>query len=325
MTPKNIYTNIANLSPLSDFRGEITPRSTAFAAVSGENVVFDTENIFKYPMNIHSLTAQPLNELARHVLGVIGSYEYVTIRMIIDVLNMMRIPADSRRVSTACERLRKTGLIYVFRFKNEDESNQSSCIVYTITKLCGESALRSLGISNCPIENYNVVMEPSLVKRKLATNQILFAHLKHNMVDSFEKSRRYAFVDSATEEHVVIRPSLAIQFKDKSNLFYEVVRKSPCWDTWIENKLSRYNALKNNWVASDETPEIPQLVICCEDEEHAKEVNEIARNIYPDVFYTHDLLFFGEALAKHLFTIDDNGNAVHFKISFDDSEHATVD
>lgn len=121
-------------------------------------------------------------------------------------------------------------------------------------------------------------------------------------------------VDKVTREHVAIKPSLNIQFKDKSNLFYEVVRKSAFWKTELENKLLRYKALQDNWDASEE---MPQLVICCENVEHAKEVHQMVSDTRVRALLTHDLLFFGETFNQHLFTIDYKGDIVYFKISFD--------
>ena len=143
---KNKYTNIANIAPLPDIQGEAEPKTAIFACISGENVIFDNEGIIKYPFNIDSLTSQPLNELARHVLGVIGSYEFLTTKMIVDCLNILGIKTDSKHVLTATERLRKTGLIHAFRFKNEIEDKTASYIVYMLSKLGGENALHSLGI-----------------------------------------------------------------------------------------------------------------------------------------------------------------------------------
>lgn len=317
MSVKNIYTNPANITPLPEFQGEVTPKTTAFAPVQGENVVFDVEDILKYPTNLSSLKAQPLNEFTRHVLGVIGSYEFVTTKMIADILNLLGIQADSKHVLTACSRLRKTGLIHAFRFRCEDDSRPTSYVVYTLSKPAGESALHSLGISVGQFESYNVVMEPANVKKKLATNQVLFAHLKHNgAVTGFEKSKRYMASDKTTDEHIAVKPSLFITFRDKSSLFYEVVRKSLFWQTELENKLSRYRILRDNW----ELPgEMPPLVICCEDEQHAGEVKEIVLKSGLEVFYTHDLLLFGESFSRHLFTIGDNDEILRFKISFDES------
>ena len=317
MVAKNIYTNIANITPLPDVQGEVTPKTTIFSSISGENVVFDIEGILKYPVNISSIQAQPLNELARHVLGVIGSYECVTTKMITDCLNLLGIPADSKHILTACERLRKTGLIYAFRFKCDDDCKPAGYIVYTISKLAGENALHSLGIAINQVDNYNIVMDPANVKKKLVTNQILFAHFKHNnAIAAFEKSKRYAVVDKNTEEHIAVKPSLTLTFKDKSSLFYEVVRKSIFWKTELEKKLIRYKALQENW---DSFEEMPQLVICCENEEHAKEVCKMCQKIHLKVLFTHDLLFFGESFDHHLFTMD-NDEMLYFKISFDEEE-----
>ena len=318
MAAKNIYTNVANITPLLDSQGEITPKTTVFASVPSENVVFDIEGILKYPVNINSLTAQPLNEFARHVLGVIGSYECVTTKMITDCLNLLGISADSKHVLTATERLRKTGLIHAFRFKCDNDCKPAGYIVYTLSKLAGENALHSLGVAVNQVDNYSIVMDPSNVKKKLVTNQILFAHLKRNAVEGFEKSKRLAIVDKANDEHVAVRPSLVIQFRDKSSIFYEVVRKSSFWKTELENKLLRYKDMQDNW---DSSEEMPQLVICCENEEHAKEVYKMVQDIRLRTLFTHDLLFFGETFNQHLFTMDYKGDILYFKISFDENDN----
>lgn len=318
MPAKNIYTNVANITALLEYQGEITPKTTIFSSIPGENVIFDVEGILKYPININSLTAQPLNELARHVLGIIGSYECVTTKMITDCLNLLGIPADSKHILSACERLRKTGLIHAFRFKCEDDCKPAGYIVYTISKLAGENALHSLGVAINQVDNYNVVMDPANIKKKLATNQILFAHLKlNNEVAGFEKSKRYTAVNKTTDEHVAIKPSLFISFNDESSLFYEVVRKSPFWKTELENKLYRYKILQDNWESSKE---IPQLVICCENAEHAKEVYKMVQTIRLKALFTHDLLFFGENFNHHLFRINNMNEILYFRISFDEKE-----
>lgn len=314
---KNMYTNVANIAPLPDFQGEAEPKTAIFASIVGENVTFDIEGVLRYPININSLTSQPLNELARHVLGIIGSYEFVTAKMIIDCLSVLGIQTDSKHVLTATERLRKTGLIHAFRFKNETEEKTANYIVYTLSKLGGENALHSLGVSISQIDNYNVVMDPALVKKKLAINQILFAHLKRNSVDSFEKSKRYTVADISTEENITVRPSLVIRFKDNSSLFYEVVRKSAFWETEFENKLLRYKKMQDNWTLPYD---IPHLIICCEDEEHARLVNQMVSRIDLRAFFTHDLLFFGNSFESHLFTINHAGESVFFKIAFDEAE-----
>mgnify|MGYP004544579955 CR=1 FL=1 len=315
MTAKNIYTNIANITNLSDVQGEVTPKTTIFSSIPGENVVFDIEGILKYPVNISSLQAQPLNELARHVLGVIGSYEYVTTKMITDCLNLLGIPVDSKHILTACERLRKTGLIHAFRFKCDDNCKPAGYIVYTVSKLAGENALHSLGIVINQVDNYNIVMDPANVKKKLITNQILFANFKHNNeIVAFEKSKRYAVADKITGEKVAAKSSLTISFNDKSSICYEVVRKSCFWKTEFENKLRRYKTLQDSEA-------IPDLIICCEDEEHAREVNKMVQDIHLKAFFTHDLMFFGENFNHHLFTVSDSGEILYFKISFDEKKN----
>ena len=80
----------------------------------------------------------------------------------------------------------------------------------------------------------------------------MFAHLKRNSVDSFEKSKRYTVADISTEENITVRPSLVIRFKDNSSLFYEVVRRSAFWETEFENKLLRYKKMQDNWSLPDD-------------------------------------------------------------------------
>lgn len=323
MAAKNIYTNIVNVNPLPfNIQEEVIPKTTIFSSISGENVEFDVEGIIKYPLNVHSLTEQPISELARHALGLIGTYEVLTTKMVTDCLNLFGIQADSKHVLKACERLRKTGLINAFRFKNDDNCKTSCYIMYIITR-SGESALRSLGITVNQVDNYNVVMDPANTKKKLMINQILIAHLKHNKaVTGFEKSKRYdVVVDKTTEEHVAVKPTLVITFNDESSLFYEVVRKSTFWKTELENKLLRYKILQDNWEISEK---MPQLVICCENEEHAKEVYNIVYKNHLDAFFTHDLMFFGEIFNRHLFKINDKGEIFYFKVSFDEAEIKNV-
>ena len=114
-----------------------------------------------------------------------------------------------------------------------------------------------------------------------------------------------------------MRPSLVIRFKDNSSLFYEVVRRSAFWETEFENKLLRYKKMQDNWSLPDD---IPPLIICCEDEVHAREVSKMVSRIDLHAFFTHDLLFFGNSFDSHLFTINHTGESVFFKIAFDEAE-----
>lgn len=163
-----------------------------------------------------------------------------------------------------------------------------------------------------------IVAESSVPQTIAGLKDLTYCTSQHNgAVTGFEKSKRYTVSDKTTEEHIAVKPSLVITFRDKSSLFYEVVRKSLFWQTELENKLSRYRILRDNWDLPDE---MPPLVICCEDEQHAKEVKEIVRKSGLEVFYTHDLLLFGESFNHHLFTIGDNDEILCFKISFDEEE-----
>jgi len=288
---KNIYNNTANMKTLPVYQGEVTPKTTAFAVVDGENVKFESlDDVLRYPANIASLQAQPLNENARHVLGIIATYEYMTTKMIGECMNLLGIPVDQKKILAATERLRKTGLIHSFRFKAEDDSKGAIFIVHTLTKLGGENAMKALGISVPQVDTYNVVMNPALVKRKLATNQVLFAQLKHNAsaLKSFEKSKR---LTATNEEHTVVKPSLVLQFKDESTLIYEVVRRGTFWKTEFKDKLERYKALQNSY--DDSFADMPTMIICCEDEKHAREVHDIVKDIHVKSLFTHDLLLFG--------------------------------
>jgi len=74
--------------------------------------------------------------------------------------------------------------------------------------------------------------------------------------------------------------------------------------------------LQENW---DSSEEMPQLVICCENEEHAKEVNKMVQGSHLNTLFTHDLLFFGEHFDHHLFAMD-NDEMLYFKISFDEEK-----
>lgn len=318
---KNIYNNTANMKSIPVYQGEVTPKATAFAVADGENVKFESlDDVLRYPANIASLQAQPLNGNARHVLGIIATYEYMTTKMIGDCMNLLGIPVEQKKILAATERLRKTGLIHSFRFKAEDDSKGSNFIVHTLTKLGGENAVKALDISVPQVDTYNVVMNPALVKRKLATNQVLFAQLKHNAsaLKSFEKSKR---LTATNEDHTVVKPSLMLQFKDESTLCYEVVRRGTFWKTELEGKLERYKALQDSY--DNSFADMPTMIICCEDEEHAREVNKMVQKIDLNAYLTHDLLFFGESFNHHLFTIDKNGEITYFRISFDECKSET--
>ncbi|MCR4887586.1 MAG: hypothetical protein K5979_00200 [Ruminococcus sp.] len=315
---KNIYNNTANMKTLPVYQEEVTPKTTAFAVVDGENVKFESlDDVLRYPANIASLQAQPLNENARHVLGIIATYEYMTTKMICDCMNLLGIPVDQKKILAATERLRKTGLIHSFRFKAEDDSKGAIFIVHTLTKLGGENAMKALGISVPQVDTYNVVMNPALVKRKLATNQVLFAQLKHNAsaLKSFEKSKR---LTATNEEHTVVKPSLVLQFKDESTLIYEVVRRGTFWKTEFKDKLERYKALQDSY--DDSFADMPTMIICCEDEKHAREVHDIVKDIRVKSLFTHDLLLFGGSFNQHLFTFNDKNEPVYYRISFEEEK-----
>lgn len=302
------------MTPLPDIQEEITPKKTILAAIPGETVIFDTNGVLKYPLNVTNLTMNPLSELARHILGIIGSYECVNTKQITDVLNLLGIAVNYKHLTTATDRLKKAGLIHIFRFKNENESKPAGYVVYILSR-DGEAALSSMGIVVNKPNAYNVVMDPTVVKKKLATNQILFAYLKRNTyVTRFDKSKRFS-VECTSGETVAVRPSLILQFKDQSTAFYEVVRQTTFWETDFENKLLRYKTMFDNY----ET-EIPQLIICAENQSHARKIHKMVQGIKLEAFLTHDLLFFGSDFDQHIFTIDEQCEIENFKISFDEEE-----
>lgn len=319
MAGYNGFADPRNYMAVRGIESESIPSTAAFAYRPGESIAYNTEGIIKHPFNIHSLTEQPLTDLARQVLSVIATYEVVTTKQIVDVLNMLSIQTDSAHVLKAGDRLRKTGLIHMFRFASEDNAS-TKFIAYRLTKMAGENAAYVSGIPVGQVDHYNVVESACICKRKLAVNQVIFAYLKHccGSVTGFEKSKRIYAKTDTTADRPSLRPSLALRFIDDSVFFYEVVRRDAegFWCGTLRDKLLRYKFLLDNWDKNswDWDCERPQLIVCCEDMKQSIEVEKMAKCIGMDVFYTHDLLLFGSCFNTHIYSIKSDSTPEHYQL-----------
>lgn len=311
---KNKYSNPANYQSLPDPQGETSSAGYIFTSVANEKLDYDTKGVLRYPGNISALLQSPLDQFERHVLGIIGTYSYITTGMISDCLNLMGIPSDEDSVIKAAEHMRKTGLIHSFRFKDADTGETSTYMVHILTKAAGENALHSLCVPMEPLDNFNVVADPAIVKRNLAVNHIIIEYLKNMPIADMDKSKRFSVIDKSTREGVSARPSLTITFADGSRIFYEVVRKLDFWKTDLENKIIRYKRIQDNCDADNECPPI---IFCCENAENAWEVYEMVSRIGLKAMFTHDQLLCGISFKSHIFNFNKNGSVNYYRMILD--------
>lgn len=313
MATYNQYFDIKNFTNLPNMSSEIIPKASAFAMCKGDEIAYDTSDIMKYPANLSALAEHPLPAFARHVLSVIATYEFVTSKMITEILGMMNVETDQTHITKTCERLRKTGLVHTFRFCIENGVRTTNYIVYSLTKMAGENALKVLEVAVQSVNAYNIVQDPANVKKKLMTNQILISHLLRNakIISCFQKSERLTSTKSNDSQvQAVVRPTLSINYDDDDKMLYEVVRSGDFWEGVFRDKLERYKVIFENW--DTEKGNLPTLIICCENYEHSLSVKKICDEVGIDVFFTSDMLFFGKCFRQHIYKIDEKDKAVHY-------------
>lgn len=308
----NIYTNLKHFSALPNHEVEKLPKQSAFRLYGGESIAFETDGFLKYPSNIQSLTEYPLTKLARQVLGIIGSYEIVTNKMIVELLGMLGISTDRDHVLKACERLRKVGLTYSFRFINANTNEKVGGFVNIPSHFAYES-LKAMGVSlSGQASDYNVAIDPATAKKRLATNQVLVETLKRNAhaISRFDVCGKIV-VSSTDGDRVAVKPSLQCITSENETLIYEVVRREMFWRTTLEEKLLRYQALLQHWDSSARP--MPTLIFCCEDFEHAVEVHELMVKIGLDGFLTNDIMLIGSNYERHIYKVKQNGEPEFYR------------
>lgn len=167
-----------------------------------------------------------------------------------------------------------------------------------------------------------IVEDAVAVKRVLAANMVILGLLRNGAVmDGFAFNETIRPMQEAPiTNDCILRSQGMLWVGDDSIFLIEAVRSAPESLNKIADKVSRYYALVNNatYLASNAHGHtaLPQLVICAESPEHARQIDRHLREkgLWSEtdtLLYTHDLVFMKNTL-RIFYELKENGTQVWY-------------
>ena len=258
---------------------EIKTTISPFAVREGEIKTFDGQD--KYvSMNqiVHKINIGHIGDIHFKIMELVNEFEFITSRQLFQMLQTLKIDIASQdKLNNKLEQLVKSKILTRYYFTSEE----GNCIyrIYCLEKM-GKYLLNSRG-TECKWQPTDNTKPVSLIKKRLAGNQVLIAYLrKVNAFDSYTvkpnlKAKQTGKMFKATGGSIKLTKSgKSIDF------LFEVVRREEEWEKRLEEKMKLYKDFYENFVTMDSGFErIPQLIFICEDDKHMVETfREIVKN-----------------------------------------------
>ena len=292
---------------------EIKTTVSPFAVREGELKTFDGND--KYvSMNqiIHRINIGHINDIHFKIMELVNEFEFITSRQLFQMLQTLNVDVASQdKLNNKLDQLVKCKMLTRYYFTSEE----GNCIyrIYCLEKM-GKYLLNSRGIE-CKWQPTDNTKPVSLIKKRLAGNQVLIAYLrKVTAFDSYTvkpvlRAKQTGKVFKATGG------SIKLTKNGKSiDFLFEVVRREEKWQERLVEKMKLYKDFYENFVTMDSGFErVPQLIFICEDDKHMVETfREIVKNKLElpkiKLYFSTDLKQNSETLSTSLteFKLDES-------------------
>ena len=287
---------------------QIKATVSPFAIREGEIKVFDGKDGY-VSMNqiVHKINIGHLNDLHFKILNLVNEFEFITSRQLLQLLQWKGEEISSQdKLNNKLEQLVKSKILTRYYF-NSDEG-KGIYRIYCLEKM-GKYLLNSRG-EECKWQPTDNTKPVGMIKKRLAGNQTIIAYLRK--VKAFEsyvpkptlnaKQLGKTFKATGGQIHLS-KNGKSIDF------LFEVIRREEDWKKKLIDKMKLYFDFYENFQSMDSGfPNIPQLIIICEDDKHIAETfKEIIKNKLElpkiKLYYTTDLRQNEETLDKTLVEI----------------------
>lgn len=292
---------------------EIKAQVSPFAIREGEIKTFDGKDGY-VSMNqiVHKINIGHITDIHFAILDLVNEFEFITSRQLFQMLQTLNVDVASQdKLNNKLDQLVKCKILTRYYFTSEE----GNCIyrIYCLEKM-GKYLLNSRGIE-CKWQPTDNTKPVSLIKKRLAGNQVLIAYLrKVTAFDSYTvkpvlRAKQTGKVFKATGG------SIKLTKNGKSiDFLFEVVRREEKWQERLVEKMKLYKDFYENFVTMDSGFErVPQLIFICEDDKHMVETfREIVKNKLElpkiKLYFSTDLKQNSETLSTSLteFKLDES-------------------
>ncbi len=292
---------------------QIEAKKSPFALREGEIKTFDGKDGY-VSMNqiVQKINLGHINDLHFAILELVNEFEFITSRQLCQMLDYKKIEYKSQdKLNNKLEQLIKSKILTRYYFTSDD--GKGIYRIYCLEKM-GKYLLNSRGIETKWQQSDNT-KPVAMIKKRLAGNQVIIAYL--NKVKAFDE---YVVKQNLTAKTLgktfrATGGSVKLSKNSKSITFvFEVIRRENDWEKKLVDKMRMYKDFYDNFVPMDSGFEaLPQLIIVCEDELHAKEAFKVIVTNKVEIdaiklYFTTDLRQIEENLTKTLleFKLDEN-------------------
>lgn len=299
---------------------QIKATVSPFAIREGEIKVFDGKDGY-VSMNqiVHKINIGHLNDLHFKILNLVNEFEFITSRQLLQLLQWKGEEISSQdKLNNKLEQLVKSKILTRYYF-NSDEG-KGIYRIYCLEKM-GKYLLNSRG-EECKWQPTDNTKPVGMIKKRLAGNQTIIAYLRK--VKAFESyvpkptlnAKQLGKTFKATGGQIHLSKN-----RKSIDFLFEVIRREEDWKKKLIDKMKLYFDFYENFQSMDSGfPNIPQLIIICEDDKHIAETfKEIIKNKLElpkiKLYYTTDLRQNEETLDKTLveIKIDEETNKYKMK------------
>ena len=284
---------------------EIKTNVSPFAVREGELKTFDGND--KYvSMNqiIHRINIGHINEIHFKIMELVNEFEFITSRQLFQMLQTLKIEISSQdKLNNKLDQLVKCKILTRYYFTSEE----GNCIyrIYCLEKM-GKYLLNSRGIE-CKWQPTDNTKPVSLIKKRLAGNQVLIAYLrKVTAFDSYTVKPKLR-AKQIGKTFKATGGSIKLTKNGKSlDFLFEVIRRDEEWKERLVEKMKLYKDFYENFITMDSGFErMPQLIFICEDDKHMVEAfKEIVKNKLEipkiKLYFSTDLKQNSESLSTSL-------------------------
>ena len=292
---------------------QIEAKKSPFALREGEIKTFDGKDGY-VSMNqiVQKINLGHINDLHFAILELVNEFEFITSRQLCQMLDYKKIEYKSQdKLNNKLEQLIKSKILTRYYFTSDD--GKGIYRIYCLEKM-GKYLLNSRGIETKWQQSDNT-KPVAMIKKRLAGNQVIIAYL--NKVKAFDE---YVVKQNLTAKTLgktfrATGGSVKLSKNSKSITFvFEVIRRENEWEKKFVDKMRMYKDFYDNFVPMDSRFQaLPQLIIVCEDELHAKEAFKVIVTNKVEIdaiklYFTTDLRQIEENLTKTLleFKLDEN-------------------
>ena len=284
---------------------EIKTKVSPFAIREGEIKTFDGKDGY-VSMNqiVHKINLGTINDVHFAILDLVNEFEFITSRQIFQMLEIKGIELKSQdKLNNKLEQLVKSKILTRYYFNSEE--GKGIYRIYCMEKM-GKYLLNSQE-KECKWQPSDNTKPVSMIKKRLAGNQILIAYLrKVKAFDDF--TVKPSITAKVTGKIFKVSGGSVKLTKNKKSIefIFEVIRREIDWKKKIVEKMRLYKDFYENFVVGDSGfSSMPQLILVCEDERHmAESFKEIVTNQVeiPQIklYFTTDLRQNEESLENTL-------------------------